>query len=363
MPPQPIIFNRERLIKYFFFIAFAFLLYQLLLLFKPFMTAILGSTVVALAFYPLYVRLKRLVRSAKLASFIMTFLAMLIIVCPLVWGIWFVLKETDWLIPVVQDILTGARTGDFSALNETLPPSLNDLLNRVIDFVKKQEIDIEPTLLIENLKLFVRKFSSWGALFAKHTVVSLLNIVIMLFTLFFAFKDGDALLKWILSLIPLEQSHKEAIARRAYETFRAVTIGVTLTATAQGFTAFIAFWIAGVKIPFLLGLATFMFSLLGASFLVTLPVALFVLKTNTFWGIFLLFWGLIVVGWLDNLLKPFLIGSKARMPFILIFFSIIGGIKMYGLLGLILGPVLVASVLTFVKIYREQFNPEQQTFK
>jgi predicted PurR-regulated permease PerM len=62
------------------------------------------------------------------------------------------------------------------------------------------------------------------------------------------------------------------------------------------------------------------------------------------------------VGWLDNFLKPILIGSRARMPFVLVFFSILGGIKAYGLLGLILGPIVVASVLVFVRIYKEAYG-------
>jgi predicted PurR-regulated permease PerM len=97
-------------------------------------------------------------------------------------------------------------------------------------------------------------------------------------------------------------------------------------------------------------------SLLGASFLVTLPAALLMFKDSAGWGIFLLVWGAVLVGWLDNILKPVLIGSRARMPFVLVFFSILGGLKMYGLLGLILGPILIASLLTFVKIYRETYD-------
>src|ERR1039458_7592358 len=91
----------------------------------------------------------------------------------------------------------------------------------------------------------------------------------------------------------------------------------------------------------------------------TLPigaVALSVLRESTGWGIFLLVWAIAVVGLLDNFLKPYLIGNRARMPFVLIFFSIVGGIKLYGFLGFILGPILVASFLSFVKIYQEEYD-------
>jgi predicted PurR-regulated permease PerM len=170
------------------------------------------------------------------------------------------------------------------------------------------------------------------------------------------FRDGDILLNWILRLIPMEHEHKQALAHSAYETFRAVTIGVFLTAAAQGVTAMIGFLIAGIRLPVLLGLATSVTSLLGASFVVTLPVALVVMINSPGWGFFLLLWGAFVVGVLDNFLKPILIGSRTRMPFVLVFFSILGGLKMYGLLGLVLGPILVACVLTFIRIYRETYS-------
>src|SRR5262249_10423878 len=118
----------------------------------------------------------------------------------------------------------------------------------------------------------------------------------------------------------------------------------------------IGFMIAGVRLPVLLGLATSLGSMLGASIIVTLPVAFTVMRESTGWGIFLLIWAIGVVGIIDNFLKPILIGSRARMALILIFFSIVGGVKLYGFLGFILGPVLVASFLSFVKIYREEYD-------
>ena len=164
------------------------------------------------------------------------------------------------------------------------------------------------------------------------------------------------MLQWALSLVPMQASHKRTVSQRVYETFRAVVVGSFLTSAAQGVAAMIGFLIAGVRLPVVLGIGTSMASMLGASFLVTLPVAFAVMRASTGWGIFLLVWAFGVVGVLDNLLKPILIGSRARMPFILIFFSIVGGIKLYGFLGFILGPMLVASFLSFVKIYQEEYE-------
>jgi len=349
---------KGKLIKYFFFFSFAFLLYQLFLLMQPFLTAILGSLVLALAFYPVYFQLRKIIKSPALASLIMTLAVIVVAVIPLIWGVRFLLREADWLFPANQNIMANLRGGNLQDLETTLPPAVQSLLDTISARIGPEGFDIKP-ILLDNLRVILTYLTQWGTLVAKHAFISLLNFIILLISLFFMFKDGDATLKWILSLIPMQTEHKEILARRAYETFRAVTIGVSLTAAAQGFAAFLGFVAVGVHIPFLLGVATFMCSLLGASFIVTVPVCLFVLKTSTVKGVLLLAWSLGVVGFLDNLLKPVLIGSKARMPFILVFFSIIGGIKHYGLLGLILGPVLVASVLTFIKIYRETYTTEK----
>jgi predicted PurR-regulated permease PerM len=181
--------------------------------------------------------------------------------------------------------------------------------------------------------------------------------MIMVLSLFFMVRDGEKLLAWIINVIPMERSHKHAVTKTAYETFWAVTIGVFLTAAAQGLTAMVGFMLAGIRRHVLLGMYSGVVSLLGVSSIVCIPVALFVLMENTAKGLFLLFWGAVLVGWLDNILKPIFIGSRARMPFVLVFFSILGGVKMYGPVGLILGPVVVACVLTFIRIYRETYNP------
>jgi len=216
-------------------------------------------------------------------------------------------------------------------------------------------VDLRQVLL-ENAHTLGIRATAWATQVLKNIVVTLLNVLILCLALFFAFRDGERFLQWALSLVPMQARHKQTIAARVYETFRAVVVGSILTATAQGAAALVGYLNAGVHLPVVLGIGTAMASMLGFSILVTLPVALSVLRVSTAWGIFLLVWAFGVVGVLDNVLKPFLIGSRARMPFVLIFFSIVGGIKYYGLLGFILGPMLVASFLSFVKIYSEEYN-------
>jgi predicted PurR-regulated permease PerM len=358
MPPK-FTFNRELITRVFFFVTFAFLLYQVFLLAKPFLPSILLAAMVAITFYPWHIRVRRWVKNPPAAALIMTIGTALMALVPIIAITWFVLREAHNIIPISQRILQEINNGELYLLIEKMPPPLDRLTYKIMAFLTNLEIDITP-LIMDTLQRVGSWFSDLGVLLARNAIFTFFKIIIFFVSLFFAYLDGEVFMRWSINLLPMELSHKNALAKRAYDTFRAVTAGVFITAAAQGLLATIGFLIAGVNLPVLLGLAVGAVSLLGASFLITLPVALFMFKDSVAWGIFLLIWGAVVVGWLDNVLKPILIGSRARMPFVLVFFSILGGIKMYGLMGLILGPVLIASLMTFIKIYRDAYEAMSQ---
>lgn len=353
--PSRLTVNRDLVIRVFFFTTFAFLLYQLFLLARPFLPSILVAIMLTITFFPLYKWVRKKVRSDNLAALILTFLVVLAAVIPLVILVWIIIKEARNLIPAVQNVMEGLASGEVLTLKERLPLSMQSTVDRAAELLRAVNIDAGP-FVMENVHEMGQRIAAFGTLLARNSLFMIARLMILIISLFFLFRDGDRFFKWLLNLIPMEASHKADVARSAYETFRAVTIGVFLTAAAQGLVAMAGFLIAGIRLPVLLGLGVGLVSLLGASFIITLPVGLFILMESTSKGLFLLLWGAIAVGWLDNFLKPILIGSRARMPFILVFFSILGGLKMYGLLGLILGPILVASVLTFIRIYKEAYS-------
>ena len=354
-PSTELTFNRQKVIRIFFFATFALILYQLFQLAQPFVTALLLASMLAMFFFPFYLKLKKFLKNPSLAALLLTLCVFLAAVIPLLGTAWFVFREADRLLPTAQTLLVRMQNLEMSMVLEKLPGFLKPLVEPAIHFF--ESVDFRPQeKILQYAGAIGSKITSLGAFAARHVFFALLNGIVLLVSLFFAFRDGEKLYHWVLSLIPMDMEHKKVIAHRAYETFMAVVMGGLLTALAQGFVAMIGFLIAGVKLPVLLGIATGMFSFLGASFLVTIPVAISMFQEGTGWGIFLLIWGMGVVGMMDNIMKPILIGSRARMPFVLIFLSIIGGIKAYGLIGVILGPVVLASFLTFVSIYLKGYN-------
>ncbi len=347
--------TRDVLIRVFFFGAFALILYQLFLLAEPFFPATLGAAMLAMTFYPLHKRILRSIPNITGAALASTVCVLLLAVLPLVGLGWFFVRETADLTPAAQHFLDELRSHDWPTLEAHLPGVLQRAVQYVSGIFIRMNVDLKQVLL-DNAQSIGSQVTLWASQALRNVAVTLMNSLILAVALFFAFRDGESLLQWAVTLIPMHASHKQIVARRVYETFRAVVVGSFLTAAAQGALAMIGFLIAGVRLPVVLGIGTSVASMLGASILVTLPVALSVMRQRTSWGIFLLGWAFGVVGTVDNILKPALIGSRARMPFVLIFFSIVGGVKLYGFLGFILGPVLVASFLSFVKIYQEEYE-------
>lgn len=347
--------DRELLIRVFFFTTFAFLLYQLFVLARPFMSSLLVASMLTITFFPLYRRVRRSIRNPNLAALILTIGVLLSAVLPLIGLAWVLIRESGNMIPAAQGLMESLNSGEFAAFRERLPTALVSIGDNISARLSMMNIDIKP-IILHNLREIGAKITEVGGFLAANAFFTFFRFVILLIALFFMFRDGEAFFNWFLNLLPMETGHKIAVARSAYETFRAVTIGVFLTAAAQGVVAMIGYLAADVRLPVILGIVTFAASLLGASFIVTIPAALVVMMENTATGVFLLIWGATAVGWLDNFLRPILIGSRARMPFVLVFFSILGGLKAWGLLGLILGPILVASVLAFVRIYKEAYG-------
>jgi predicted PurR-regulated permease PerM len=183
----------------------------------------------------------------------------------------------------------------------------------------------------------------------------------MLFTLFFLFRDGPQTWDTIFRAIPLEEEHKAKIFERLNTTMKAVVRGTLLTAVAQGATAGVTYYLLGVPFSVFLGALSGLLSLLpvGGTAIVWAPVALYLLFSGAVAkGVILIGVGLGLVGLMDNLLQPLLVGGKARLPVLPLFLASLGGLAYFGFLGLFLGPVLLAVVLVTFVIYQEEYQQQ-----
>jgi predicted PurR-regulated permease PerM len=178
----------------------------------------------------------------------------------------------------------------------------------------------------------------------------------MLLTLFFVFRDGEAFYQWVQTIIPLPAEQQARVSDRLSGTVTAVMYGIGVAAVVQGTLSGLAYWILGVPFPAFWGLLTAVVAPipLGGTGLIWVPAGIYLIAAES-WvrGVILLCWGGLVVSTFDNVVKTLLISERTRLPALLLFFAILGGLRAYGVLGIFLGPLLLSLVITGISLYRE----------
>ena len=188
---------------------------------------------------------------------------------------------------------------------------------------------------------------------ARSIAVLFVNLIIMLFALFFFFRDGDAIMSRLRRVLPFDPSFREGRIRETAELIKASISSGVIVALVQGAMGGITFALLGLGAPVFWGVIMAFFSLLPlGAWIVWLPVAVWLLLTGEVSrGIALLVIGAGGISLIDNFLRPMLLAGRTQMNGLLVFISLLGGIAAFGLLGLVLGPVIMATAISFVDAY------------
>ena len=347
--------KRRQVSAAFFFAVLLFLLYQFYLIFAAFLTPLAWAALLALVFYPVQTWLTRLLRNRSgLAAFLLTTLVIALVIIPTILLTTLLVTETSVAYQRLQQLIeSGAlsawaerlRVGGLGLLGRWMPPQL-----------AKIDIDVPSVLLkITNAASGFVVAQATGAV--KNVVLFVVNFFLTTFALFFFFRDGERLVENLRALMPMEPQYKDAVLRRFYETLTAVVQGALVVAAAQGALAGFGYWLVGVQFAVLLGCATGFLSLMpsGAA-LIWIPVCVYLGVVDSWLrALALLVWCFLVVSSVDNVLRPWIIGGRSQISTLLLFFGILGGLQVYGFLGMFLAPVLIATLVAFVHIYREQY--------
>jgi predicted PurR-regulated permease PerM len=362
-PLVPAQLEQRRIFRWFFFAVFAFLLYQLLLILSLFSDAIIWAVSLSLVFVPLYRYVQRRIPGGRnRVAAVSTFAVLLLFMVPLIFMFSVVVQQSAQVYPTVTAWLSGTHAEGEGSLAGVLPDFVLQWWERINAYVDQSpylaQFDLEQ-MMLSNVDSASRSIANFGAVAARGILLGFVNLVLVLVLMYFCFRDGERFLKWFYQIVPMPAAHVEAIALRVYQTINAVITGALLTAGVQGLLAIIGYMIAGVPLAAFFGVLTgisAMIPVVGAA-LVWLPISVFVFMEDPGWGIFVGLWGLLLVSLIDNFLKPIFIGSQARMPILLVFCAIIGGLNIYGFTGIIIGPILVAMLLAFIRIYRDYYLP------
>ena len=354
--------RRKLLFLAFFFAAFLYLLYQLLRILSPFVPALLGAVMLVLIFYPVHRRIAARVSRSAVAAAITSIVVVVTIVVPVFVFLWLLISEATDVAPAVSDWFEKHSTAT-GTLAAQLPEPVQRLWLKISPYVQNWQADLK-TVAVEALKEIGNSLTSFGVATLKKAVLLLLDLIVLVLAVYFFFRDGHRIVRWIADLVPMEEEYKWRIIGRLDRTMSAIIRGAFVTASAQGALTGIGLAVAGVPFPVFLGFAGALLAVVpfvGAS-LVWIPAAVYLLiEGQTLACIGMVLWGMFVVGLVDNFLRPYIVGGQAGLPILLLFLGILGGIRVYGLVGALISPLLIALVLAFVDIYREQYMPRQRS--
>lgn len=324
----------------------AILLYLCWRMVQPFLGVILWSTVLVILFYPAHKRLAQRIRQPWLAALVSCLLVILIILVP-------VALVT---IAVVNE-LSGAVASVEGVVNYLLDPN-SPVTGRILSFVSHY-VDISQLrseeFLVERLRGVSGQLAGRTLGFIGGLVGVIIQMFFVVFTMYYFFRDGDNISRTVRDALPLDRDQADRVMQRTREVIDASVYGVISIAIIQGTLGGLAFWVLGLPSAIIWGVAmTFlsMVPMLGA-FLVWVPAAIYLALTGH-WvkALLLVLWGTLVIGMIDNFLRPKLVGSRTRLHELLIFFSVLGGLNVFGVLGVVLGPVVLAVTLSLIDVYK-----------
>lgn len=319
-----------------------------------FIMPIFWAIVLAIVFYPFFTRCAdTLFDNRTVASLITILILIVIVLVPLISIAGLVVKES---ITLYQTI-----TENGSAQSQTL-----SLLGHLDDLSYYLEpYGISEEMVKEKLKSYAAGISSWltsSALTVSQVTFSLLiNICLMLYILFFLLKDGDAIQKKLLHILPLGDKYEKLLFERFSATTRAVVKGTLVIAVIQGLIGGTLFYLTGVTAPVLWGVVMTFLAIIPAvgPALVWIPAGVILILSGFLWeGFTILLVGSLLISLVDNVLRPLLVGRDTQMPDAIVLLSTIGGLASFGISGFVVGPIVAAFFISLWSIFEEKYHAE-----
>ena len=322
----------------------SFLLGALILVFfilRPFIYVIILALVCAIFFEPVHKKILHFLRNNRvLAALITTAIIVIIILLPFIFLGVKIFQEAQQFFLIV-----GSEKDDFANISNSLISSFQ----KNVPFGQMFSIDIEQ---------YVRQWSGWllshlAYLFGSITKLAF-NFLLFIIITYFALKDGAKLKRTIIDLSPLSNHDDEAIFKKIKIAIHSVIKGSLVIAFIQGILIAIGFALFGIPNATLWGIAATLASLIPGigTAIVSIPALVFLFFKGKLLMLFgLLVWSFVVVGLIDNFLRPILIGQDIKIHPLIVFLSVIGGIVFFGPIGFLLGPLAVSLLFVLFDIY------------
>jgi predicted PurR-regulated permease PerM len=316
------------------------------LLAQPFLPALAWALALSVLFTPFQRWLEsKLTHSGLSASIAVIVIAFIVVVPVLFVGQNLVVQAAQGA-QLIEDKVT---SGEWRRAIEA-QPRLAPLADKI-----ESELDLPGTV-----KSLTAWFSTTAGTIVSGSMFQVISFGLIFYLLFFFLRDRRDVLASLHHLSPLSREETDTLLHRVRDTIHATVYGTLTVSTLQGVLAGLMFWWLGLPAPLLWGVVMAILAvvpMLGA-FIVWIPAALFLALEGN-WGkaLILTLWGMLIVGTIDNLLRPVLVSSRLKLHTVLAFISVVGGLMLFGAAGLILGPVALTITTVLLEVWRTPLSP------
>lgn len=325
-------FDRSRLFHYVLIGALLLLLYLAFLILRPYASFLIFGLLLAYLLYPLYRRLRDWTKRPSLAAALMLIAVLIVLILP----------SGLFISKLVTESVSAYNS--FRAVNVSAGPlahlgiDLNLIMDQAAAKVKDYFVNAAPSI--------IGSLADFG-----------LGLFLMFFLLFYAFRDGESWSRLVEESVPLDPEHKHRLFARVGSLTDAVIYGHFLTALIQGSLGGIMFLIFGIPNPLFWGVIMIILAFipfLGTP-LVFIPAGIIALYQNHYVaGLGVLIVGFVIVMNVDNVLRPWLISTRDRLSTLLVVLGVFGGLKIFGFIGLLVGPLILALLQTVIEFFQER---------
>jgi predicted PurR-regulated permease PerM len=309
----------------------------------PFLAALVWAVTLAVLFAPLDAAIGRRLKSRSLSALITVALTAGIVVVPAILAAGTLLNEAVRSAGLVGQILNAEAWSGLLSDHPWLAPALQ----WIRDTFKLPEL----------VGTLTSTLAAWSGSIVRESVSGVANLLLTFFFLFYLLRDRETMTKAVRLNLPLSSSEFSRVAGRATDTIFAIVFGTAIVAVLQGGLGGLMFWWLGLTAPVFWGVLMALLAVvpfLGA-FVIWAPAAVYLALSGSYISAAVLaIWGIIVVGLVDNIVYPILVGNKLRMHTMLAFIAVVGGLIFLGVPGVVLGPLIVAVTATLLEIWLDR---------
>jgi predicted PurR-regulated permease PerM len=315
---------------------------------RPFLQVVVWSALIAILFFPAYRVILARVRRPAAASALSILLVLVVVVVPIGFVTTAVITEVAQMAQWLQAQVAALRSDPAAAAN----------LQKSLD-AAKQYVDVEDLLTQEKLTPIVQRVSQFllekSAGFVGGLLGVVMSLAFTLFTLFYLFRDGEKIAAGLPGILPLERARSEAVLERTRTTITACVYGVLVIAILQGTLGGVLFAVLGLPSALLWGVVMTILATIpmAGPAIIWAPAASILFVSGQYGKAGFMFAGGIFISTVDNFLRPRLVSERARLHELFIFFSVLGGLRAFGFVGLLIGPVVLAITIALLEVLFE----------